>query len=138
MQSTYDYLCDIGLKDKNIYAEAFGPSALKREGQVIEHSFAKEALVEITSHDRNTIIKQRWVEPDGSLLEFLENHGFTPSYGCRSGKCGSCKAKLTNGETSEFLPSGVSLEGDEILLCSVKPAKSKTVKMPSLKISLMG
>jgi ferredoxin len=138
MQSSYDSLRTIGLKDSSIYAEAFGPSSLKRDGDIISHDFSDNAVIEVTDTDGISVIEQRWSKSDGSLLEFLEEHGLSPSYGCRSGQCGSCKAMVTEGDVSHFLPVGVPLEDNEILLCCAKPAKTKGEDLSKLKISLMG
>jgi len=136
MQDTYDTLRSIGLSDYAIYAEAFGPSALQRDGAQSSAVFAKNAVVSVETDGTGNLIEQQWNNTNGSLLDFLESHGVQPNYGCRSGQCGICKAYLTSGEVAYFSPPGVELNSDEVLLCCAKPADSKANKLPKLGIRL--
>ncbi len=122
MQNTYDLLRQIGVVDSNIYAEAFGPSSLKRDTDFLPALFeraADTATVRFTKSDLEFL----WRREDGTLLEFAEAHGLTPEYSCRSGNCGSCAVRLRSGDTvHEDSPTALHAE-DEILLCCSKPAK---------------
>lgn len=56
-----------------------------------------------------------------SLLEQGEAAGLILPYSCRGGSCGSCKAKLINGEVKQNATHGLSsIEQQQgyILLCS--------------------
>lgn len=136
MQQTYDTLRSIGLSDYSIYAEAFGPSSLKRDGVQSNSQIAKNAMVTIETDNSGSSIEQQWNEADGSLLEFLEGHGVQPAYGCRSGQCGSCKATLIKGEVEHFMPTGIELNSDEVLLCCAKPSKSETHDLAKISIRI--
>ena len=136
MQTSYDILRKLGIDDSKIYAEAFGPSALIRDDQIKQPEIAQQALISIEQGEAQTIVEQQWSSGDGSLLEFLESHGFSPSFACRSGKCGSCKVKIKKGKISHFVVPDITLEDGEILLCSSKPAKNDDMSIPSVTICL--
>ncbi|MEP1740506.1 MAG: FAD-binding oxidoreductase [Kangiellaceae bacterium] len=134
MQQTYDTLRMIGLSDLAIYAESFGPSSLKRDSQTQAFKFAKNASIIVQDEQGEVSIEQQWSDKDGTLLEFLESHGVQPEYGCRSGQCGSCKAKLINGKVSSTLSSTAPVDDSEVLLCCAKPTATKETSMPTLTI----
>lgn len=134
MQSAYDDLRAIGIEDKNIYAESFGPSSLKRDCQQTEENVAKQALISIKNIKNNSVIEQPWSDTDGSLLEFLEGHGISPTFGCRSGQCGSCKTQITKGKVTHTLPTGVDLRDDELLLCCAKPEQINDIDTPEITL----
>lgn len=99
MQSMYDISIALGLSDKRIMAEAFGPASLQRQlpesiDAVIALPAAEEEIIEFS----NSQFEQAWSKQDGPLLEFAEAHGLSPEFGCRSGQCGSCKVNLLEGE----------------------------------------
>jgi ferredoxin-NADP reductase len=135
MQSMYDMLRNLGVDDKRIYAEEFGPASLVREIDVASTSFvqipqAAAAIIEFTQSK----VEQAWSPEDGSLLDFAENHGFTPEYGCRSGQCGACKVTLSEGSVCYQTEHSFPLEGNEVLLCCAVPAAQEGQDV--VKISL--
>ena len=137
MQDQYNSLRELGLDDKHIFAEAFGPSALIRDASsetVIFESLpvAEQAVVRFSESK----FEQVWSTGDGSLLEFAEAHGLNPEYGCRSGQCGACKVKLLQGKVSYLNTISTELEQDEILLCCSVPASYPENEVTRLKIQL--
>lgn len=57
----------------------------------------------------------------GSLLEALEYHGITVEYQCRSGYCGSCRCRMTEGKVT-YRQQPLALVNDgEILPCCCIP-----------------
>ncbi|MBV1910442.1 MAG: pyridoxamine 5'-phosphate oxidase family protein [Kangiellaceae bacterium] len=136
MQQTYDMIRKIGLSDHAIHAESFGPSSLERDGEKEDHQFAKNALVTVYQNESIQTLEQQWSDADGSLLEFLESHGVQPTYGCRSGQCGSCKATLANGKVEHYLPISAELDSNEVLLCCAKPAASSESGLQKLAIHI--
>ena len=133
MQEQYNSLRELGVENKHIYAEAFGPASLVRDEHV-ESSIpvAKEALINFTESK----LEQAWSKGDGTLLEFAEAHGLTPEFGCRSGQCGMCKTKLSKGQVSYQQEITADLAADEILLCCAMPAASSTAEPVQLAIEL--
>ena len=133
MQSQYNSLRELGVSDAHIFSEAFGPASLIRDKKPITQlPVANEAIVTFTgSH-----LEQAWSIADGNLLEFAEAHGLTPEYGCRSGQCGACKAKLLKGKVAYQQEIETPLEKDEILLCSAVPAADMENEITRLEIEI--
>ena len=84
-------------------------------------NIADEAIITVLDEDGQQIMEQAWTKNDGSLLDFVEAHGLSPSYGCRSGQCGSCIANLEFGEVGYEQDTSAILTDQEILLCCAKP-----------------
>lgn len=122
MQAMYDALRSLGVNDRRIHAEAFGPSALTRtpdEGSVpAEIETAQETLVKFAESE----FEQRWTPQDGSLLELAEAHGLTPPFACRSGSCGSCATRLMAGKVVYKTPPATDPGENTALICSALPA----------------
>ncbi len=70
--------------------------------------------------------EQRWNAGDTTLLETAEQHGLTPSVGCRTGACGSCAVKLLSGSVTYRSKPTATTAKDEILNCSAVPKKEST------------
>ncbi len=123
MQAVYDMLIALGVPDARVFAESFGPASLVRAAvpqTKPDVPPATEAVVTFAASG----VEQGWKEGDGTLLEFAEAHGMTPTFGCRSGSCGSCACKITSGEVSYAQTPGFTPEDGEVLLCCSVPAKS--------------
>jgi ferredoxin len=62
-------------------------------------------------------------QPNETLLEALERHGYDPDYSCRAGACGTCKLRLLSGRVH---PAGDALSPAErqagyVLGCVARP-----------------
>ena len=148
MQDSYDLLINLGVNDHRIYAEEFGPASLTRRLSASEKS-ASTMSVQGTSSDRQlpaaqeaivefsqSGVEQAWSEQDGSLLDFAEAHGFTPEYGCRSGQCGACKARVVKGQVSYLSEYSATVEPGEILLCCAVPAAVEGQELSKITLEL--
>lgn len=140
MQSTYNHLRSLKVADRNIYAESFGPASLLRDRKNIVETqkIAKEALVTLVNDKGEAVLEQGWQREDGTLLEFAESHGLTPSYACRSGQCGSCRAELKSGDISYSQQPTVETSGDDVLLCCAMPSQSTNEAMAKITIEIPG
>ncbi len=125
MQAMYDALRSLGVRDGRIHAEAFGPAALARQadaGAVIappEPPAATEAVpVTFTRSGKAA----SWTPGAGSLLDLAEASGVVAPYGCRSGTCGTCAARLTRGQARHDPGATATRVPGEALLCSAVPA----------------
>jgi len=140
MQSSYDKLLELGHSDARIFAEAFGPSSLTRlnakPAKLID--IADEAIITVLDEDGRQLLEQAWTKNDGSLLDFVEAHGLSPSYGCRSGQCGSCTASLQAGEVGYNQDVSATLADQELLLCCALPLPSKDNSMAKVKLKWLG
>ena len=136
MQSSYDNLLELGHNDAQIFAEAFGPSSLTRinakSAELV--NIADEAIVTVFNEDGQQILEQAWTKNDGSLLDFVEAHGLNPSYGCRSGQCGSCIANLESGDVGYEQNTSATLIDQQILLCCAKPLASEDSEMAKINL----
>lgn len=120
MQHNYDQLRLLGVKDKQIFAEAFGPAQLQRCQQpartAVPIAEVQQAAVTIDGTELS------WQPGDGSLLELAEAEGFSPEFACRNGQCGSCKATLSQGKVHYPQPTSAEITDQEVLLCCARPA----------------
>lgn len=126
MQSVYDMLTELGVSDHRILSESFGPASLQRRQDAaspVAEAF-EEAETAVVTFERSHV-EQGWTPADGTLLEFAEAHGLTPSFGCRSGACGSCAVPLLAGKTGYRHQPTFQTEDGEVLLCCAVPATSE-------------
>jgi ferredoxin-NADP reductase/predicted pyridoxine 5'-phosphate oxidase superfamily flavin-nucleotide-binding protein len=124
MQGIYDDIRSLGVIDERIFAEEFGPAALTRRLDIDVvlsplDTEAEEAIIKFSKAG----FEQRWTAGDATLLEVAEQHGLSPSFGCRTGACGSCAVKLVAGDvTYRTKPKAIPAVG-EILICCAVPKK---------------
>ncbi len=126
MQSVHDGLRGLNVAEERIHAEAFGPSALKRDAKPVAAAAvpSKPAATEPSRVIFTQSAKEaRWKPGDGSLLEFAEARGLTPAYGCRAGNCGDCKTRIVKGDVSYITEPSYPVEAGEALICSAVPAE---------------
>ncbi|MFC3690845.1 pyridoxamine 5'-phosphate oxidase family protein [Chenggangzhangella methanolivorans] len=117
MQEIRAGLEKLGVAQDRVHAEAFGPAPAVgvptesvAEGPV-EVSFSRAAAA-------------RWTPGAGSLLELAESAGLAPPFSCRSGACGSCRARVVSGAVAYSAPPLAPLGPGEALLCVGEPAAS--------------
>ena len=129
MQSMYDLLIGIGVKDEDIHAEAFGPSSLLRHSTDTSNHAALEAESAVIKFAHSGI-EQSWYKGDKPLLDVAESKGLTPPYSCRNGQCGSCAVKLKSGAVTYRTKPSAHIDASEVLLCCAVPAKdSQTITL---------
>lgn len=132
MQFMYDELITLGIRDERIFAEAFGPSTIRR--QFVPNNVATQAAKE---EGDDVIVKfnvsgfeQRWSKGDDVLLKVAEAHGLEPEFSCRNGACGSCAVKVNSGEVAYRTQPTASVNSGEALICCAVPAKgTKTLEL---------
>jgi len=130
MQAVYDILITLGVRDRRIFSEAFGPASLKRDlsEKTISLEAAKEAE-EIDEAEEATIkftrseVEHHWKQGGDVLLEVAEAAGLLPEFGCRNGFCGACAVKLQAGSVTYRDEPEAWCEEGEVLLCCAVPAK---------------
>ncbi len=125
MQSVYDGIRALGVRDARIHAEAFGPASLVRRSDadavppIEQKPEAEVATVTFTKSG----FEHSWTPEDGTLLEFAEAHGLSPEHGCRSGACGACAVPMLSGTETYRNAVTASCGDGEILICSAVPAE---------------
>ena len=62
-----------------------------------------------------------WQLGNGTLLEFAEESGLAPAFGCRSGICGSCKTRIVSGAVDYLEEPLAPHAHNEVLICCSTP-----------------
>jgi ferredoxin-NADP reductase/predicted pyridoxine 5'-phosphate oxidase superfamily flavin-nucleotide-binding protein len=124
MQSMYDMCLALGINDKSIFAEAFGPGAIVRKIEQSNKPLVIDAEQALVFFEKSQV-EQEWSPDQGTLLEFAEHHGLTPDFGCRNGSCGSCVVKKKVGSVNYNQQPHCDFDNDnEVVLCCARPAAS--------------
>lgn len=66
-------------------------------------------------------IEKTWDPKAENLLDFAEDQGLDPDYGCRAGNCLSCECQLVEGETEYLHEIGEDPDEGMVLICSARP-----------------
>jgi uncharacterized protein len=121
MQESYDGLRGLMIADERIHAEAFGPSSLRRSTNKPTSRFVNIPATQPTRVIFSESGKEaRWHPGTATLLELAEDRGLSPSYGCRSGTCGTCSTKILKGAVAYLSePSFPVLVGEALICCSI-------------------
>ena len=131
MQEVYGTLRAIGVRNKRIFAESFGPAALTRDSnsQAPEQALTEEADSAQVRFARSGA-EHTWCKGEDILLGFAEKHGVVVPFSCRSGSCGSCATKLNAGSVSYRTTPTASVELGDVLLCCAVPAQdNETIEL---------
>lgn len=127
MQAQYENLKALGVNDKRIHSEAFGPSTLTRQptdDKTSNPSDNKPALLKTARINFSQSKKiETWTNKDNSLLDFAEAQGLTPEFSCRNGSCGTCKIPLKSGSVSYKIEPAIDYNDNEVVLCCAIPAQ---------------
>jgi uncharacterized protein len=124
-QDIYDGLRKLGIADQRIHAEAFGPSSLRRSTDRPRLASGNLPATEATRVIfADTGKEARWHPGTGTLLELAEERGLSPSYGCRSGNCGSCAVKILKGAVAYPSEPSFPVPADEALICCAVPGQT--------------
>lgn len=124
MQTLYNALLGLGVRDARIFAETFGPASLIRRPDEDGDSYnaeveADNAIIKFTESG----FEQQWNQRGETLLETAEAHGLAPDFSCRSGSCGTCAVKLKSGSVAYRTKPSATHAKDEVLICCAVPAK---------------
>jgi ring-1,2-phenylacetyl-CoA epoxidase subunit PaaE len=104
--------CETTLKNlnsKSIYMESFGSA------NSIENTKANSKVKIILDNRKHEILTSK-----NTLLDAMLEAKLNPPYACKSGTCGSCKAKLISGEvimSRDFALNEADKEAGKILCC---------------------
>ncbi|REL28896.1 FAD-binding oxidoreductase [Thalassotalea euphylliae] len=124
MQSMYDMCLALGINDNNIFAEAFGSGAIARQTEQSNQPAVIDAEQALVTFEKSQV-EQEWTPDQGSLLEFAEQHGLAPDFGCRNGSCGSCVVKKKAGSVNYSQQPQCDFDNEnEVVLCCARPAAS--------------
>lgn len=118
MQSLYEGLVDIGVRDERIHYESFGPAMVVKPSNAI--SVEPEGDPVIVRFDASDI-EATWSAGKGTLLDLAEGAGLNPAFSCRSGVCGTCAMRLKAGAVDYVEEPGAPHADDEVLICCATP-----------------
>ena len=96
MQSLVPSLRAWGVREEDIFFEAFGPASVQPAATGDGQSPSAER-VSIDVNFRRSGRTLVWDGRDASLLDFAERHHVDIDSGCRTGNCGSCETRVVSG-----------------------------------------
>lgn len=118
MQSVYDALLSLGVRDARIHLETFGPASVARSVEQATDADTSEGVVVEFAKSGKTAI---WRPKAGSLLDLAEASGLQPLYACRSGSCGTCATRVEKGVIDYAEPPARDVAPGEALICIAHP-----------------
>ncbi|MGC5701710.1 pyridoxamine 5'-phosphate oxidase family protein [Pseudomonas sp. NFXW11] len=127
-QGLYDSLRDLDIDDRQIHAETFGPSTLRRRADSQAPAFPQPpaATGEVTVGLQQAALSLCWSPASGSLLQLAESAGLQPPFSCRGGSCGTCQTRLISGQVSyPQVPAQLPEPGQVLICCAVPAAVDK-------------
>lgn len=132
MQSLYAGLRAFQVNDDRIHVEAFGPAALRRDqvnGQPARRPGPAPATEVTKVVFGQSAREASWSPGSGTLLDLAEQNGLSPSYSCRAGNCGECRAKVIRGDVSYLFEPSYRVEEGEALICCSVPSDSGNLQI---------
>jgi ferredoxin len=123
-QDLYDGLRGVGVPNRQIFAEAFGPASLKRHrgpGEAARRQL-KPATGPVEVVFSKSGLHAQWTTASGTLLEFAETLGLDPPSSCRAGSCGTCRTHLLAGAVAYSTEPGTEVSDHDALICCARPA----------------
>ena len=128
MQSLYDGLIGLGVREERIHYESFGPATVLKHDQKQTAVPPPGAIAAgpVTVRFAAANVEAEWSPDKGTLLELAEAAGLTPNFGCRSGICGTCATRITCGAV-DYVEEPVGPRGDsEVLICCATPQSTSS------------
>jgi hypothetical protein len=122
MQSLYDGLTSLGVREERIHYELFGPATvLKHDQQSARVTSGQIAAGPVRVRFAASQVEAEWSPEKGTLLDLAEAAGLAPDFGCRSGICGTCAIRITCGAV-DYVETPVGPRGEgEVLICCATP-----------------
>ena len=118
MQTVYDALLSLGVRDNRIHFESFGPASVVRRRETVTDADTSEGVVVDFAKSGKTAL---WRPKSGSLLELAEANGLSPLNSCRTGSCGTCAVSLLKGDVDYAEPPLHEVADGEALICIARP-----------------
>jgi len=112
-------LAALGVPDKRVRVEAFGPATIDHRREPAPAAIPdSDSVVSFAKSDLTAPFDPRAL----NLLEFAEDLGFSPPFNCRSGSCGACATRKLSGATRYAEEPTAVVADNEILICCAVPA----------------
>lgn len=127
VQDIYAALVSLGISDDQIHSETFGPARLERAVPAAKDKVPLEPAVASAQVTLAASGKQvRW-QPGMSLFDLVEASGIDAPWSCRSGNCGTCATRVTEGRVTYPATPSFPVEAGEALICRAQPASASVV-----------
>lgn len=128
MQSLYQGLTGLGVRDDRIRYEAFGPATVLRSAVPAAATPAMNTAgtEPVRVLFAASAVEAQWTPDEGTLLDLAEAAGLAPAYACRSGICGTCATRLRCGAVHYLDEPTAPRADDEVLICCSTPRSSTT------------
>ncbi|HUY75199.1 MAG TPA: 2Fe-2S iron-sulfur cluster-binding protein [Ktedonobacterales bacterium] len=113
-----------GVPDEHVHSEVFATAL--RPAYRVEAGDEASVGGSVTVSETGATLD---VQPQETLLSALERHGYKPRFSCRSGVCGECKLRVTDGQVDpvgEALSAADRREG-YVLSCIAHPIGDITI-----------
>jgi stearoyl-CoA 9-desaturase NADPH oxidoreductase len=128
MQQLQLGLTNAGVAECNIHKEQFGPAL----PAIASDTTTADADVSVrqATFIRAGTPHQVTASAQHSLLHAAEQHGLTPSFGCRMGVCFQCVCDKVSGQVRDMRTGALSGNGaEQIQLCISQPVTELVIKL---------
>jgi ferredoxin-NADP reductase/phenylpropionate dioxygenase-like ring-hydroxylating dioxygenase large terminal subunit len=134
MQSNFDGIVALGVDEDRIHFESFG-SATVHKASMRGTAATNGSVMPIPVRFARSGVELKWTG-GLTLLELAESQGLAPEFGCRSGICGSCATRLSEGSVDYLEEPMAQREDGEVLLCCSVPHSSRNPDGEEVGITL--
>ena len=123
MQALYEGLTTLGVGERRIHYESFGPAMVLKPSEQAKKRKVVDRPAEgpIQVRFAKAGIETEWRPERGTLLELAEAEGLTPAFSCRGGICGTCATKVKCGDVDYLDDPVAPHDDDEVLICCSTP-----------------
>lgn len=137
MQDVYDGLHALGVPDQRIFAETFGPAALRRARPGRSSVDLRPASSQpVRVRFEKSGVDAVWEPGSGTLLDLAERVGLSPEFNCRIGKCGTCSVGLIRGSVTYDFEPEFDVPGRSCLLCRAVPAQDASTSNDGISVQV--
>jgi ferredoxin-NADP reductase/uncharacterized protein YcbX/ferredoxin len=119
VKDVYSFLMVQNVHPSRIHIETFASPHSKTGSSVATPDQRPEGPFAV--HFQNGGIRGIWAATDGSILDLAEQLGLSPPANCRSGACGTCKARIVSGSVVHDPEPVLPITSDFALICCAVP-----------------
>jgi ferredoxin len=123
MKSLADGLTALGVPQRDVRFEAFGPSTVKRAVRRRKSAPRADSPAAIKVCFAGSDKTVSWEPTCSTLLECAEDNDVAIQSGCRTGNCGSCRAVIRSGTVEYVVEPAAACDEGACLPCICVPAE---------------